>query len=753
MKPGNLLIHLFCMSTLLVNATGTTLAAESAGTARPRIGLVLGGGGARGAAHVGVLKVLESLRIPIDCIAGTSMGAIIGGLYASGMSPAAMETALATIDWVDIFRDDPPRAERTFVGKRDDYDYLVKGKIGIQDHQLVLPKGAIQGQKLENLLQNLTQPVMPIHNFDHLPVPFRAVATDIGTGAPIVLNHGNLSRALRASMSIPTALAPVEIDGRMLVDGGVANNLPVDVARGLCADRVIVVNVGTPLMKTAELTSMLAITSQLTTIMTDQNTQHQLATLTAKDLLITPELDGLGTLDFERSPEAAAIGERAAHQQREALATWGIAAPDYARYRMTHRWKQPPATVGKAQEETQPKIIDAIRIEQNTPLADQVLLEQMRTQAGQPLDFGLLEQDISRIHGLNYFQRVSYQLEEEQGRNTLVIDASARDWGPNYLQIGLNLEANFKGDSLFNLGGRYLRTGVNDLGGQLRVSAQIGQDNSLLSSFYQPMDYAGQWFVEPTAGISAFNVNSFHDGVRSEYRVNRWLAGVDGGRNFQPWGEARLGLRYGQGDISNRKGTPAPDYSGSNADFTESYYFLRLRGDTLDNMDFPSSGNWWKLEYVDAMTALGADDNHRTLSMNFIQPFHWEAHRLIAGLELGGRLSGNLTTVDRFTLGGFTRLSGYQERELSGEYLALAKLIYMYRLDNASTAFTVPMYVGGSLETGNIWQDRDEARDHHLQWAGSLFVGIDSPLGPVYLAGGLAQGNQHSLYFYLGRTF
>ncbi len=241
---------------------------------RLRVGLALGGGGARGMAHVGVLRLLEELQVPIDCIAGTSMGSIIGGLYASGMSPAEMRETLSKINWPAVFTDGPPRADLPFRTKQEQR-VLINASIGIKDGQAQLPRGLLEGQNLLLLLEELSLPAAGIHNFDQLRIPYRAVATDLATGTPVVIGSGELARAMRASMSIPSAVVPVELDGKLLVDGGVADNLPVDVVRALCKpDVVIAVDVGSPLAPASELTSLLSITGQLTTILTVRNTNE-----------------------------------------------------------------------------------------------------------------------------------------------------------------------------------------------------------------------------------------------------------------------------------------------------------------------------------------------------------------------------------------------------------------------------------------------------------------------------------------------
>jgi NTE family protein len=265
--------------------------------------LVLSGGGARGAAHVGVLKVLEQMHVPIDAIAGTSMGAVVGGLYASGMSAAEIESLLRSVNWQDAFQDRPPRAELGYRRKQDDRNFLVRFAFGLTEKGVVLPQGFVQGQKLEQVLRNATLPVSEIQDFNRLPVPFRAVATDLETGAAVVLKSGDLVTAMRASMSAPGVFAPAQRDGRLLIDGGIVDNLPIDVARAMGVDVLIVVDVSFPLYERDELTSPLEVTNQAFAILIRSRTQEQRAKLAANDIVIDPKLPHFASTDFGRVPQ------------------------------------------------------------------------------------------------------------------------------------------------------------------------------------------------------------------------------------------------------------------------------------------------------------------------------------------------------------------------------------------------------------------------------------------------------------------
>src|ERR1700723_4286678 len=299
---------------------------------RPRICLVLSGGGARGMAHIGVLKVLEELKVPIDCIAGTSMGAVVGGLYASGMSAAQIDTTMRWVDWQEAFRDLPPRRDLAFRRKQDDRNFLVDLPLGLKHGKILLPKGFIQGQKLQETLRQLTLPFSNSTDFDRLPTPFRAVSTDLETGDAVLLDKGDLSIAMRASISAPGVFAPVDYEGRLLVDGGLADNLPIDVARAMNADILIVSDVSFPLHDRAQLDSALSISNQMLAILLRKDSDRQKSTLGPKDVLIEPNLGLTPATDFTAAVSVISRGEDAARAATAALEAYGVGDTAYREY-------------------------------------------------------------------------------------------------------------------------------------------------------------------------------------------------------------------------------------------------------------------------------------------------------------------------------------------------------------------------------------------------------------------------------------
>jgi len=730
-----------CALLLLIVAPRAVAAGASCGTAtgRPHVGLVLSGGGARGAAHVGVLEVLEQMRVPVDCIAGTSMGSIIGGLYAAGMRPQEIGRALQETDWVKVFDDSPPREERSFNRKLEDYEFLVKARPGVGREGPRLPAGVVQGQKLDLLLQRYTLPVAEVTDFDRLPIPFRAVATDIVTGREVALGHGDLSRAIRASMAVPGVFAPVEIDGQLLVDGGVANNLPVSVARAMGADVVIAVDISTPLLPREQISSALSIVEQLTSILTRRNTEEQIGTLGARDVFIVPELADITSGDFPRVGEAVTRGAQAARTAQSRLASLAVDQAAYVAYR-----EGLPAG-----HDVRP-IVHFVRIDNQTRLRDAIIRSFVSQRVGEPLDLAQLERDLNSVYGLETLERVSYDLVEEGGRTGLVVHAKERSIGPNYLRFGLQWSGDFSGESVFSAAAVYQRTPANSLGGEWRAGVRMGAEPLFGLEWHQPLDTAGRYFVEPKLSYEVNNVGEFdiQGNQLSEYRVYTTGAALEGGREFGTWGELRAGLRRQAGSRELKIGRGAEPRE----DFQVGEAFVRLSQDKLDDVNFPSHGQHAVLEYLVSRKGLGADTDFDRVSLLAAWAASRDRHAVVARARVETTFSGVAPPERLVRGGGFLDLSGFKQRELAGQHFAVGTAMYRYRLARVGGGL-VTLYAGGSLEVGNAWQTRHDVDFDSLLFAGSVFLGADTPVGPFYVAYGHAEAGHNAGYLFLGRPF
>lgn len=706
-------------------------------SSQPRVGLVLGGGGARGAAHIGVLQELERLRIPIDAIAGTSMGAIIGGVYATGVNADELERLVASLDWSAALTDTPEREDLSFRRKQDDREFPVDFELGIRGSQLLLPKGVIQGQKLDLLLRELTLRASHISNFDDLPIPFRAIASDIVAGEAVVLDSGDLTRAIRASMSVPGVFAPARVDGRLLVDGGLIGNLPIDVMQEMGVDIIIAVDVEFPLYKSEELSSVLTISEQVVTILIRKETLRQIDKLTDDDVLIRPELGLYASANFSDITDTLEPGRAAVRLQAAKLRNLSLTEAGWNSYLAERR-----------QLPTEEQALAFVRVVHDGKLAPRVLESRLTVAAGDTIDAAVLAQNANRLHGLQLYEHVDYRLIEEGGHVGVEYDATTKSWGPNFLQFGVSLEDDFEGSTAFNLAARLTKAGLNKLGAEWRTDLQMGTDPALLSEFYQPLSFDSRWFVAPRLEIRQSNVKAFflNDSV-ARYRVSEGDLSLDIGRELGTIGEFRVGAFRGIGNARVQVGDPFL----ANIAFETGGMFARLRIDSVDNSRFPRSGVLADVRWNLSRPGFGADHKFDTVAADFAQTWSRGKSSLQLGLSYATTLSPDNTVQDFFPMGGFLRLSGLERGEISGPHAALARLVYYRRVGSTTGGlFDTPIYLGVSAETGNAWQTREEIRFSAMQWNGSIFAGLDSYFGPIYLAAGFAERGQTNFYLFIG---
>jgi len=702
---------------------------------RPKIGVVLGGGGARGAAHVGVLKILEDLRIPVDYVVGTSMGAIVAGLAAAGMSSEEIRQAMITMDWNDVFDDNPPRADRSFRRKRDDDLYTMDATLGVREGEFEVPLAVIRGQKFNLALNRLLLPVATVNDFDELTIPFRAVATDLETGGEVVLDSGNLARSVRASMGVPAAFDPVEIDGRMLADGGIANNVPVSVARAMGADIFIVVNVSSPLLTRDNIKNAFDVSGQLGGFLT-LNVQQQLDTLDDSDVLITPQLGDISSGSFDRVADAITAGETAAQGLRESLARYSLSPAQYA----AHLEQRP-------QFRKQAPMIDFIRINNYSAIGDDIIVDRISAQPGQPLDVKQLEADIGRVYGLEIFESVNYKIIEEDGKTGLVITATEKSWGPGYIQGGISAFNNLEGESTFRLGIVYTQTQINELNGEWRTGLQLGDEPGIFTELYQPLDSLSRYFVSGKVIVASDNINEF-DNDGNNISTNRLkVGGIDlsVGREFGTWGEGRFGYRRATGEVEVKTGPPQPDY-----DVDLGQVYLRLFADKYDNLHFPRKGYLGKIEYRTSREGYGASDDYDQWLFGYSQAISWSKNTVVGTIAGATTEDDNAPLESLFKLGGFLLISGLAEDQLSGQHFGIARLVYYRRLSDDGFLRLFDTYLGRSLETGNVWQDADDISFDDTITAGSVFLGFDTPVGPLYTGYGATDTNEQSAFIFLG---
>ena len=711
-------------AVLLLFLPGSLAAQE-----RPKIGLALAGGGAKGAAHIGVLKVLEEHNIPVDYIAGTSMGSIIGGLYAAGMSADELRETLLGIDWPDALSDSPRRQDLNFRRKEEKTRYPFDLEGGIRKGGLRFPSGLRTGQKLGLLLQQLTLRAGGTYDFDDLPIPFRAVATDIRTGDPVVLGHGSLATALRASMAIPAVFTAVELDGLTLVDGGISNNVPVDVVRAMGADIVIAVDLRDPEPE-KEIASYLQVAAQLTRFLTHKNMEAQLE---RADLVIRPDVTGYTTMGFDKVAEICELGNRQALAQSAELLRFALPAEEYARHRERQRRGLPP-----------PPVIRFVRFSGTDYIDERLLRPLVRVETGAPLDPQALSDTLRDIYGLGYFQQVSFSLVDGEGGIGLEIITLEKPWGPHYLHAGLFANSEGIDDLQVNFLINHTWLPFNRHGGELRVDLQVGTRGVLAGELYQPLSFRHSWFVAPRVGIFAFDVPFFDSGQEiASIDVRAGEAAVDLGYQFGSYAEARLGFAYEDARLEVETGTAELPVDRVRSVGLKTKWTL----DRLDDADIPRDGVYAVLRGFQAFESMGSDTDYTRLELDI---GNWESigrgvvfGTLYAGLSPGG----DLPVHAEFALGGLLSLSGFSERELLGDEAGVVRAGYYHELGSRR------FFLGGWLEAGNVWPSEDEIDSGDLLTSITAALLYDSPLGPMILAFGRADTDEDKVYLSIGRSF
>ncbi|AQA16988.1 hypothetical protein BST95_00885 [Halioglobus japonicus] len=733
------------IAALILCASTASTAIASQDDATTTNALVLAGGGARGIAHAGVIAALEEMQIPVNAIAGTSMGALVGGLYAIGMTPEELKLVVDNMAWGEAFQDSVDRNNLPQRRKSDDYDYPTSLSVAFKDGQFSIPLGIVQGQQVRQIIKDLVIRAEHIRDFDELAIPYRAVATDIESGDAYIFSKGNMVTAMRASMSLPALLAPVEHDGRLLVDGGLAMNIPVEVGRQIGGERLIVVDIGTPLRTREEITSILGVTDQMLNFLTRKNSLEQLSTLGDNDILIKPDLTGIGMLDFEETEVIFQRGYDAAMAMRNQLLPLAVSDAAWADY-LAHR------TIPSATE----PMVARIDIENNSNVSDDLIRARLHQQTDAALDRDQLGEDIEEIYALGHWEIIDYEVMREPEGDVLAIDARAKSWGDDQLKLGMNLASDLEGGSEINLGTSYRWTGLTDLGGELYARGQVGDTILFGAQFYQPLDVMSRFFVVPEINYRDHDATTLGpeydpNEVVGTWRVRRLSAQLDTGVNLFDSIQGRLGVFRNRGDNASDKEVSGQLPEGS---FDEGGVIASIRYDNMDNVFFPTQGQFLYADYQAYSKDLGSDANYERWEALGQAAFTHRRHTMILTGKTGQSLDAPNQPNNYFQLGGLFNLSGLTQNYFSGRQMAFAMAQYQYRLSERSVLpFDMPAYVGASIEGGQLWSERSEVSSGDFQNAGSVYVALDSPIGPIYLAYGRTEDSLDALYVSLGWPF
>jgi NTE family protein len=715
----------FLFLTLLISSISF---AES----RPKIGLALGGGGAKGAAHIGILRVLEENNIAIDYIAGTSIGAYIGALYALGLSADEIEVIMLNTKWDKGFSDFIPRENLQFADKelRDEYNITVR--LGYSDSEFKVPGGLLLGQSAFQLLKLSTNTFGEFSSFDELPIPFRAVATNIATSEVVVLDSGSLSQAVRASSTVPGIVEPTVIDGNLLVDGAIVNNIPIDVVKQMGADIVIAIDIGSPLVDQKDIKSTVDVLNQLSTILTINTTNQQKLLLTENDLLIRPAIDNLSTTDFSIMSEALVLGEQAAQENIEKIQAISLSDEEYLQYRKekkehSDKWF-----------ELLSKPIVAIKYENNSKVDEDIIAEHFGLSIGDVVTKQQLDEAISRVFALDRFGQVNAEFVDSDLGRTLVLTTQEKSWGPNYVHFGFSWQGDFSSDSQVAFDLAYILTDITDNGGQWKNEVSIGWEPMIATEFYQPFDKKQNFFSRArlmynTEKYAENEINLLKS--RPELINQYGQARLGTGYNYTDNGLSEIGILGEIGKIKFEK----IDYE--NLEYTSLGAYLSLAYDNLNSINFPTQGNKLSLDvylrkddYDDSEHewAMNSDEPSLEINLDWTGAFGIGKHAFVGIGSFATVLTDNDESIRVSELGGFLNLSGYQEDALIGAHKAFAAVVYQYDLGSSGET-GLPLYLGTSLEAGNVWALGDSVTLDELVTSGRLYLVTDTSYGPAVI--------------------
>ena len=736
---------------LLLTAVSTSLAAQ---TERPKIGLALSGGGAKGSAHIAVLEILEQNNIPVDYVAGTSIGAYVGGLYALGYSAADIKEIMfgvgldrGTSDAID--RDKLPYRQKRHLDK-----FNAGLEAGYRDREIRIPWGVLYGQSMSAAYRRSVGNIPNFDSFDDLAIPFRAVATNLADSSAVILDRGDLLRAMKASAAVPGALVPVEIDGKLLVDGGMAENLPVTQVRNMGADIVIAVDISSPLNAAEDIGNALGILDQIANFLTVQNIEEQKNRLAEDDIYIRPPVEQLSTSDFSNLGPAYDAGTAAAQQRMQTLRKLSIDAGEYEQYQRQKRQK----LIDLKRRGNLP-IVEII-LDNQSDFKDEFLLHTLGLQPGYPISTGQLLIAIDRLYSLDRFERVEAAFEDREEGRVLIVEVVKKSWGPNYLEFGIGWEDDFTLESVINIDFALTVGNITDNNGEWRNELSIGTDKNFRSELYLPIDQIQRFYQTTLFEFDREELELFVDNdvafslEQTSYRIDIGL-----GYKIGTSAIVETGLVVERGRFEN------DIFLDEDIKYYSPGVFLRYGYDSLDRISFPTRGNRLTVAVIHRHEDLDGDpsvditredDIYR--STQYLLDWKGAAsrgnHGVIGNASLAYIDSEIDDSIHYVQLGGFLNLSGYFRNALVGNHKAFAALAYQYDLGRSLLGLSkFPIYAGASVEAGNVWATADSISSDDLISAGSVYLSTDSQLGPIALAYGFNDDDQNSYYFYLGKNF
>ena len=701
---------------------------------RAKIGVALEGGGALGLAHIGVLEWFEEHHIPVDFIAGTSMGGLVGGFYATGISPKEEKALIQRLDWDEILTDRTRYEDLSFLRKQDQRDYPNSLIIGLRKG-LFLPAGLNAGHQIGLLIDRETLPYFGLHSFDDLPVPFRCVATDLVSGKEFIFKDGSLAEALRATMSIPGAFTPVHDGPRVYVDGGLVDNLPSNVVRQMGAEIVIAVHLETQPTAAKDIQSLLSVLEQSIRAVISES---ELRGLANADAVVSVDLGHFSMRDFTKNAGIMQAGYQAAESKSKLLQNFALDDSDWQQY-VTERDRRKISTIANPQ---------FIEVQGTSAPAQEDIRRYLKDFVNKPLDADKLDPALTRLTGAGRYDTLDYRVIERNAKQGLLIVVKEKDFGPPTLQPAFEVDGSEAGDIEFTLGTRLTLTDVAGFRSEWRTDFLFGNTYGISTELYRPFRAESRWFVAPHADVSdtAFQIYAKNDPL-ADYRFYRASVGGDLGYGFSRFSELRVGYDIGRLSTKLRLGTAEiPEVEGR-----ISAARLLYRMDHTDDPVIPRRGFRIEsnLRWFDSSPAATAAFPVLHAKLEYFQPLSAAASIFLS--SEGGSTAGSRNTgVPQFFLGGPSRLGAYGVNELFGDQYYLFRGGYMHQIASISPFFGKKVYAVGTYEAAKMYGAANESKFPNDFAAGVL---AETALGPFFVGGSIGDSSHHKWFFQLGRVF
>ena len=705
---------------------------------RPRIGLALSGGGALGLVEIGVIQWMEENHIPVDRIGGTSMGSIIGAMYATGMSPGEIKAFAEKINWDQALLPEPVYRQLSFRRKEDRREFLIKAPLGLKNG-LRGPNGYNPGQGVGLLLDRIAFPESGISSFDDLPIPFRCVATDMQSGDAVVLHDGSLAQAVRASMAMPGIFTPVEIKGRMLADGGMVQNIPVETVRGMDADTVIAVELHYPPGDIKELESLTGVLSRAIDVMITQNERRSLALADAK---VVVDMKGFWINDYDRVDELIKLGYKTASSQSSNLLKYAMQDPAQWQQYLEERNSRKHSPLQK---------VDAIVVTGADSDTDHRIQQRLSKDVGQPLNLPKLENQLTQIAGEGEFDDLGYEGFVQNGVPSLRVTAHEKTYGPPFVDLAVNVTGSGVAAFDFSAGTRVTFMDIAHRGGEWRNDLMFGSNNLAATEFHQPIGRT-RFFLAPYAFASKYGRNSFTGLTRvAIFGDERAGGGLDIGYESGLRGEFRFGYEWFDGKLAPLVGaTGLPIVHGSTGQFRARYVW-----DGQDSPSVPSKGTRVVASVSRVLQTPGVAhsiDQLEVQTSNFV-PLGAKTS-LFFDASGGTTFRGSAGPFQVFELGGPFRLGAYFPDEFLGNHYVYSSLGFRRELYRLPQLIGKKIYWGGWYEAGSaIGATGNDHGPVVVRGTFNLGVIADTIVGPIAIAGSVSPTGQSRVNFSIGRLF